>query len=178
MKTELSTRGGANLRNIRKLRGLSAEELSARLMERYRQDISASAILKYESGDRPITQEHTAIFAACLDCSVAALMDGMDLSQPRSDTFRELRRLPQPVHEIFYWCATKWRGNIVALATAWGLYAVTPGRYRKYAMMELLSQKDRAIQDGALQEADIPACIRSGIPTVEELLGGLYDDEP
>lgn len=176
MKTDLSARGGANLRYIRKLRKLSAEELSSRMMELFGEDVSASAIRKYEAGERPITQEYTAKFAKALNCSVAALMDGLDLSQEPTAQIQELRLLPRVVHEIFHWVATKWQGNIVALATAFGLYAATPGRYRKYAMMELLVQKDKAIQDGVMTESDIPDCIRSGIPAVEEELGGLYDE--
>lgn len=176
MKSELTKRGGANLRHIRKSRGLTAEDLASRMLEMFSEDISASAILKYESGDRPITQEYTAMFAAFLDCSIAALMDGLDLNQTRSENITELRKLPPVVHDIFYWVATKWQGNIIALATAFGLYAATPGRYRKFAMMEILTQKEHAIREGAMKQEEIPSCISQGIPTVEELLGGLYDE--
>lgn len=178
MKSELSIRGGANLRYIRKLRGLSTDDLAGLMAARFGTDITGSAICKYESGDRPITQALTAEFAAVLNCSVATLMDGLDLNQTPAPETQELRQLPKIVHEIFHWVATVWKGNIVALATAFGLYAATPGRYRKYAMMELLTQVSAAIQDGAIDQEDIPACIRQGIPTVEQLLGGLYDNDP
>ena len=176
MKSELSMRGGSNLRYIRRLRGMTVEDLSAAMMQLFGEDLSPSAISKYESGVRPITQEHTAKFAKCLNCSIASLMDGLDLNQEPVNDTRELRMLPVVVHQIFHWVATRWDGNIVALATAWGLYAATPGRYRKYAMMELLTQKDNAVRAGDMKETDIPDCIRKGIPSVEALLGGLYDE--
>lgn len=177
MKSDLSKRGGSNLRYIRHLRNMSAEDLSAKMMELFGEDVSASAIMKYESGERPITQEHTSKFASCLGCNIATLMDGLDLSQTQTTTIQELRSLPRVVHEIFYWVATKWHGNIVSLATAFGLYAATPARYRRYAMMELLSQIDRAVSEGAIRWEDIPSCIRQGIPALQRSLGSLYDED-
>ena len=156
MKTELSKRGGANLRYVRKRRGMTTDDLCDLMMQKFGEEISPSAILKYECGDRPISQVLTAQFAACLNCSIATLMDGMDMSQEPKPDVQELRKPPPVVHDIFYWCAPRWNGNIVALATAWGLYAATPGRYRKYAMMELLNQSERAVSDGAMKYEDIP----------------------
>lgn len=177
MREQLRKRGGENLRAIREMRGLTCKQLADRVAERYGIQIGADSICKYERGTVPVAADMVAIFAACLDCSVATLMDGMDLNQPRSETVQELRMLSRDSHETFHWVATKWRGDADALITAFGAYAATPGRYRKYAMMELLVQIDRAIRDGSMKKEDIPPSVLRGLPHVEELLGGLYEDK-
>lgn len=177
MKSDISVRGGSNLRYMRTMRCLSLSQLSALMMERFGEEVSESTISRYESGDRPLTQQLIVHFAACLNCSVATLMDGLDLSQPKQDTVQELRMLSPDSHETAHWISTKWQGDADALITAWGAYAATPGPYRKFAMMELLIQMDHAIHDGKLSMDDIPPSVLRGLPHVEELLGGLYEDK-
>lgn len=172
--SNLSARGGANLKYVRKLRGLTANQLASLMMERFGVSISPSALSKYESGKLPISQEMVAQFAFCLDCSIATLMDGLDLTQNSTDSVHELRKLPPDVHEIFYWVATQWHGDIVALVTAFGQYAAVPEEYRKAAMLELLTQKEQAIIDGAMAEASTPECVKRNLPHLEDLLGALY----
>lgn len=176
--SELTTRGGANLHHMRKARGMTASRLADMMMERFGVSLSPSIISKYESGAVAMTQPLVAQFAACLDCSVATLMDGLDLSQNRSDSVQELRKLPPDVHEIFYWVATRWDGDIVALVTAFGQYAAVPEEYRKYAMMELLTQKSRAITAGDMAVSDTPDCVTRNLPHLEELLGSRYGGTP
>lgn len=177
MREQLRKRGGENLRAIREMRGLTCKQLADRIAERYGIVIGADSISKYERGSVPLSGDMIPIVAACLDCSIAALMDGLDLNQPRSEIVQELRMLSHDSHSTLRWVGTEWRGDADALITAFGAYAATPGRYRKYAMMELLIQMDRAIRDGAISIEDIPPSVLRGIPHVEELLGGLYDDK-
>ena len=177
MNQELRKRAGENLRFMRTSRRMTALDLAIKLNEEFGETITESAILKYEKGERPMSQERVVQFAFCLNCSVASLMDGLDLNQERRQEKKELRQLPRSVHAIFHWVATSWKGNIAVLATAFGLYAATPHKYRRHAMMELLSQIDKAVKKGDLRQDDIPECIRIGIPALERSLGNLYDKE-
>lgn len=169
-KTDFSIRIGRNLRNLRKMRGVSAKQLADRA------GMTEDNIRKMERGEREISVEFMVAASVILKCSTQALLDGLDPRTSPEQAEKEIRMLSEQSHRTMVWVASEWQGDMDALITAFGFYAAVPGRYRKYAMMELLNQKEKAINDGAITEKDIPESVREGVPHLQELLGGLYDE--
>lgn len=156
------------------MRSLTAEKLSEEYEGRTGKKLSSDAIVKLERGIRPINLEQIIDFALVLDCSIQTLLEGTDPRLSQTETTKEMRMLSEQSNRVMRWVGSEWEGDSDALITAFGMYAAVPGEYRKWAMLELLTQKGKAIESGAMTEGDIPDCVKEGMPHLEELLGGLY----
>ena len=176
-KDAVSCRVGRNIRNVRKLRGLTLEALSDTMAGRTGREVSADAIAKYERGNRALSYGAIVDFAVALDCSIQTLIDGTDPRQEAHTERREMRMLSAQSSRVMGWIGSEWEGDSDALITAFGLYAATPDEYRRWAMLELLTQINQAIAAGAMTWEDVPGEIRAGIPHLETTLGQKLDEK-
>lgn len=169
-KTERSMRLGHNIRNRRKSRNLSADQLAAIVSQVSGSDISGDALLLYEHGSRPLTVERLFDIAEALECSVQDLVNGLDRRHgPTPEDGREIPQLTAEEHQIFTRIATDWRGDKHALIIANGVYSALPEAYALDSMLELLANMTRALSAGAIRPEDLPA----GLPYLEDRVGAL-----
>lgn len=164
---KINDRVGSNLRNIRLARGLTAEELSSLLIEKYGIDMSSYALLRYERGHARLTVEDKIILSHALDCNAYALEDGADPDGPVVPEGREVKKLGAEEHQILHRIATSWPGDRRALILAIGCYAALPEAYALNAMLALGAEVTRALADGAISPNALPA----GLPYLEQHLG-------
>lgn len=167
---DINNRIGQNLREVRKLRGLSGEAL-AELMQQHGVNISQDTIRRYERGERFVTAEEVIVFADVLNCSTQALVDGADPSMGTvPHTKKKFGRLLPEDHKILRNLAGNWDGDIHALIIADGIYAAIPPERRRAIIMELCVQADEAVRSGEMTIDDLP----EGIAYMQQQLGGLY----
>lgn len=164
--TAFSTRLGDNIRRIRKLRGLTAAELSQKL------DITPDELRKYERGERTLSVERMITFASALDCSVQNLLEGLDSRSGGMLPSSNLIRMMTPdEHRIMHYMATDWDGDVRALIIACGIYMVLPPRRRREAMMAMDVIKDEALLANEISPADLP----EDMEYFQRALGALYN---
>lgn len=169
---EINKAIGSNIRSIRKLRGISADELADRVMQLAGYPISAGTIRRYERGDRLVSGEEIVLLAIALDCSVQAILDGVD---PRMGTVKKtgrmVGRLSPEDHRILRSLATDWDGDVHALIIAGGVYAAFPPERRREAIMGLMSHMDEAIRAGEISVEDLP----QGLLYLQQEIGSLFE---
>lgn len=171
---EIAERVGLNIKSMRMIRAMTLDKLSQRIEQLTGETITANTIGKYERGTILPGLDKLMLLAIGLDCNLTSLQEGIDPRREAQTEFREMRMLSGQSGDIMRWVSSEWEGDTDALITSFGLYAATPGEYRKFAMMELFQQMQRAIDAGAITWEEIPEPIRNGIPHVQVLLGGLY----
>lgn len=160
--SDISKRIGRNMRNIRKLRGLSVRELSEII------GLTEDAIRKYERGERSLTVEDMVTFSGKLSCDPKNFMIG--LFQPAMENSDEIDRLTSYEHGVFVRMSTLFRKRKKALIIADDIYMRLPTKRRREIIMTMAVQMDEAIQGGEIDAADM----QEEIQYLQEILGGLY----
>ena len=169
-KTERSTRLGSNIRNRRKSRNLSADQLAAAVAQVSGVDISGDALLTYEHGSRPLSVERLFDIAEALDCSTQDLVNGLDRRHgPAPETAREIPQLSTEDHNTLTRIASQWRGDKHALILTMAVFTALPDAYALDALIGLLSNMSLALHAGDLRQEDLP----DGLPYLEEYAGAL-----
>ena len=171
---DINERIGKNLRDIRKLAGISAEELSDKIAEVTGEKISSDTIRRFERNERTISASDVIHLAQALECSTQAIVDGTD---PRMGDLPQGKHTIKPLskadHSILRDLASNWNGDIHALIIADGIYAAIPPHRRRAVIMELVAQADEAIRAGEITISDLP----EGLAYMQNKIGGLYGEE-
>lgn len=167
-KTELSIRLGVNLRNIRKMRGLSVSSLSNII------GIGEDTIRKYERGERALTVEDMITFATILRCDPQNFIKGL-FRTAGADTdltdLTEIDSLTPYESGVFERMSTAFKHGKKPLIIADDLYMRLSPKRRREVIMALAVQADEAIREHELSVDDIPA----EIELMKKALGGLYE---
>lgn len=171
---EIAERVGLNIKSMRMIRAMTLDKLSQRIEQLTGETITANTIGKYERGAILPGLDKLMLLAIGLDCNLTSLQEGIDPRREAKTEFREMRMLSEQSGDIMRWVSSEWEGDTDALITSFGLYAATPGEFRRHALMELIEQKNAAIKAGDMAEDDIPECVKRGLPHMLESLGGLY----
>ncbi len=161
---------GENIRSVRRLRGMTAEELAQAIQTKCDYTITDGAIRRWERNERSITVDDLIMLAVSLECSLQTLLDGLD---PRMgdvpETHGKIGMLSPEDHQILRHLATDWRGDIHALIVADGVYGCLPERLAMDAIMHMMELLQLGIQSGEIRVKDLP----QGLPYLEEKIGGL-----
>ena len=158
--TEFSRRQGANLRALRKMRGLTVNELADLI------GASPDAVRRYERGVRTVTTELLMKWCVCLNCSEQSILVNLDPRTASEDApTSEFRNLTAEESRIMRYLATQWDGDVHALILAMRLYAALPEEGRAAVIMEMILQRDKY-----LTPEEYPV----GMDYIEQALGGLY----
>ena len=161
--SDISARIGINLRNIRKLRGLSVRELSEII------GLTEDAIRKYERGDRSLTVEDMVTFSGKLSCDPQNFMIG--LFQPETENSDEIDRLTVYEHGVFVKMSTEFREGKKALIVADDIYMRLSTKRRREIIMTMVVQMDEAIRNHEMSVEDIP----EEVGYMLDMLGSLYN---
>lgn len=164
-KTELSIRLGVNLRNIRKMRGLSVSCLSQII------GISEDTIRKYERGERALTVEDMITFATILRCDPQNFIKGLFRTSGAETDLTEIDSLTPYESGVFERMSTAFKHGKKPLIIADDLYMRLSPKRRREVIMALAVQADEAITEHELSVDDIPA----EIELMKKALGGLYE---
>lgn len=162
--TPFSRRLGENLKNIRLILRISAEDVADRL------GVSTDAIYKYERGERQMTIEFKYKAAAALGINPQNFEDNLT-GEPLPALRHELRTMSPDESRIMRWLASTWDGNVKAMITFIGLLAAMPKEHRREIYMQGIILRDKLLASGELTPEQLPA----GMAEMEEALGKLYD---
>lgn len=112
---------GANIRRVRKVRGLSMQDLSNYIAKITGEDISPSMIGMWERGDRRISGYYINILCKALGCTPNLIFPEYD-TITKTGIMQEFNALPDYEQQIMEYAATKWNGDMHALINFVGLY--------------------------------------------------------
>lgn len=164
-KTALSVALGRNLKNIRLLRGLSAENIADMI------GITLDSVYKYERGERDMTIAFKYRAAEAIGCNPQEFEDGLDRLGTRGQPIRKpMRVTSQVTHDNLRWMASEWDGDVDALVTFAAMVARWPKDQRRELYMQANIQNDRLIAEGIIDPADQPA----GMDEMRQANGALY----
>lgn len=166
-------KAGEILRENRLMCGMSAEQLSDEVFDRFGVEISPSAIRRYERAERDLTLADTVMFAVAMDINIQNLVEGLDPRQPERTGHKKIGKLSAVVHDVLVNIATEWRGNVDSLIIACAVYASLPGKYALDAIMGLMEQVTLALRDGAIMPDELP----NGMDILEQEIGKLSQKE-
>lgn len=167
----IEKKAGELLRENRLMCGMSAEQLSDAVFDRFGVEISPSAIRRYERAERCLTLADTVMFAVAMDINIQNLVEGLDPRQTSKNHHKKIGKLSAVVHDVLLKIATEWRGNVDALIIACAVYASLPGKYALNAIMGLMEQVALALRDGAIVPEDLP----NGMAILEQEIGKLSE---
>lgn len=144
---------GANIRQLRKLRGYSLPELSDRIQAQSGADFSANLISMWERGERRITVSQLDSVCKGLDCTPNLLCPGYNAPASQR-VLQEYTALPEDEKRILEYAALEWDGNVHALIQFAALYMALPRRLREGIAFVGISafekgQKENVILPGA-----------------------------
>lgn len=162
--SEMSIRLGKNMKNVRKMRGLSVHGLSEII------GMTDDAIRKYERGERSLSVEDMIRFAQLLQCDPQNFTRGL-FRQNDDDEQQEIEILTTYEHGVFMRMSTEFRKRKKALIIADDLYMMLPAEREREVILTLAMQTDAAIQAGELSVDDLP----EEMEHLRKALGGLYD---
>lgn len=121
---------GANIRELRKLRGYSLQELSDRIQAGCGAELSANLISMWERGERRITVSQLDCICRGLGCTPNLLCPGCNAEPPRR-VLQEYTALSAGEKRILEYAALEWDGNTHALIQFCALYMALPRRLRE-----------------------------------------------
>lgn len=143
---------GENIRRIRKLKGLTIEQLADKYSEVSGVPISSGTVGAWERAEKRISAMQLYYTAMALECPVERLYD-----QPGSVTdskleriFSEYRSLSPEDQSILYIAAEKWQGNTKALIHSVGMYMSMTRKDRAEVAFLCLHQYGKAKEAGRL----------------------------
>ena len=127
---------GSNLRELRELRGYTADAMADRLTDLCGCTVSGRSVLSWETGERRISAYMITKSAIVLKCSIETLYAGTDQRGDTDDDLdakflREMSIIPRREKEILYELATKWDGDSMALIRLAWVYSRTPKELRR-----------------------------------------------
>ena len=161
---------GQKIHETRNLLGISQETLSDRINDACNIHVTMDMLGRYERGERKIDQDTLVAIAIGLETSLQNLQDLIDPRNENQDAApRQIKRLSPEEHNIFRHMATTWRGDRRALIIADGCYMALPEAYAARAILGVMTEVTRALADGAISPADLPA----GLPYLERKIGDL-----
>ena len=161
--SDISARIGINLRNIRKLRGLSVRELSEIIC------LTEDAIRKYERGERSLSIEDMVTFSEKLECDPQNFLIG--LSRQEEENKKEIPILSTYEHGVFVKMSTEFREGKKALIVADDIYMRLSPKRRREIIMTMVVQMDEAIRNHEMSVDDIP----EEVGYMLDMLGSLYN---
>lgn len=166
MKPNETTRKiGNNLKNIRKIRGLSVCDLSEIT------GLTDDSIRKYERGERSLTVEDMIRFAKLLNCDPQNFITGLFRQNDDAGEPKEIDMLTPYESGVFKRMSTAFKHGKKPLIIADDLYMRLSPKRRREVIMALAVQADEAIREHELSVDDIPA----EIELMKKALGGLYE---
>lgn len=121
---------GNNIREIRRLRGYSLQDLSDRIQTQCEEDISANLLSMWERGERRINARQVDCICKGLGCTPNLLFPGYDM-EPSQRVLQEYTALSNEEKRILEYAALEWDGNTHALLQFCALYMALPRRLRE-----------------------------------------------
>ncbi|MCQ2558790.1 MAG: helix-turn-helix domain-containing protein [Oscillospiraceae bacterium] len=121
---------GSNIRQLRKLRGYSLQDLSDRIQAQCAADLSANLISMWERGERRITVSQLDCLCKGLGCTPNLLCPGYN-AEPSQRVLQEYTALSEEEKRILEYAALEWDGNTHALIQFCALYMALPRRLRE-----------------------------------------------
>lgn len=140
---------GANIREIRKLRGLSIQELSNTILSKCGEDFSANLISMWERGERRISVSQLDCICKGLCCTPNLLCPGYN-SEPSQRVLQEYTALTEDEKRILEYAALEWDGNTHALIQFAALYMALPRRLRESIAFVGISAFEKGLKENAI----------------------------
>lgn len=150
--TDIDKAVGANLRKMRKMRGLTLTQLADALSQQLNIDYTSQAIAMWEAGSRRMWAGTVIGLAAVLQCPVSMLLDMGD-----SDPGEKLQTISKRARQSLDY-AFRWDGDKKALAEFNRLYMSLPPSSRERIAFAGLAEYERCAEDGtAATDLDVDA---------------------
>lgn len=152
MNHEIEKYIGMNIRQIRKARGLTIEEVANKYAAVSGEAISSGLIGAWERNEKRISASQVYFISRSLECSIERLYEQPDADQKTmlERIFSEYRSLSKNDQSILFMACDRWKGNTAALIQSVGMYMSMIRKDRAEVAFMCLHQYEKAREAGRL----------------------------